>query len=96
VGGWLSSIAVAFSKVKRDLVKRALFPLFCLCQPERLTFGIQQSALSAYKFLTANFDELVHELHSRGVKPISLAHLAESGGECLNSLWKVAAFLSMR
>jgi hypothetical protein len=60
---------VAFSEVERDLIERALFPLFCLCQPENSTFGIQQGTLSTHKFLAANFDKLVHELHSCGVKP---------------------------
>jgi hypothetical protein len=65
-GGRLGSAlsSVAFSKMKRDLIKRALSPLFCLCHPEHFKLGVQQSALSAHKFLTTNFDELVHELHS--------------------------------
>jgi hypothetical protein len=66
VGGCLeiSAIGIALSEVKRDLVKRALFPLFRFGQPENSALGIQQRPLSAYKFLIANFDELVHELHS--------------------------------
>jgi hypothetical protein len=66
VGGCLeiSAIGFALSEVKRDLVKRALFPLFRFGQPENSALGIQQRPLSAYKFLVANFDELVHELHS--------------------------------
>jgi hypothetical protein len=62
---------VAFSEVERDLIERALFPLFRLCKPKNFTLGIQQRALSAHKFLAANFDELIHELHSCGVKPIN-------------------------
>jgi hypothetical protein len=60
---------VTFPEVERDLVEGPLFPLFCLCQPENSPFGIQQGTLSAHKFLAANFDKLVHELHSCGVKP---------------------------
>jgi hypothetical protein len=67
----IGAAEVAFSEVERDLIERALFPLFCLCQPENSAFGIQQGALSANKFLAANFDELIHELHSCGVKPIN-------------------------
>ena len=55
---------IAFSKVIGDLVQRALFPLFRLRQPERFTLGIQQRTLPAHEFLAANFNELVHELHS--------------------------------
>jgi hypothetical protein len=82
----ISSIEVAFSKVKCNLLKRSLFPFLCLCQPENLTLGIQQSARSAHKFLFANFDEPVHELHSRGVKPIYPRTLAESERKCFNLL----------
>jgi hypothetical protein len=74
-----SFIEVAFSKLKRNLIKRALFPLFGFRQPENLTLGIQQSTLSAHKLLIANFDELVHELHSCRVKPIDDGIIAESG-----------------
>src|SRR6476660_8220445 len=38
----ISSIEVAFSKVKCNLLKRSLFPFLGLCQPENLTLGIQQ------------------------------------------------------
>jgi hypothetical protein len=75
----IADIEVAFSKMERNLIKRALFPLFRLRQPENLTLGIQQSTLAAYKFLIANFDELVHELHSCRVKPINPSIIAESG-----------------
>jgi hypothetical protein len=67
----IGAIEVAFPEVERDLIERALFPLFGLCKPENSTFGIQQGALSAHKFLAANFDEFIHELHSCGVKPIN-------------------------
>jgi hypothetical protein len=81
VGGCLeiSAIGVALFEVKRDLVKRALFPLFRFGQPENSALGIQQRPLSAYKFLVANFDELVHELHSCGVKPIYTRVISELG-----------------
>jgi hypothetical protein len=43
VGGCLEieTIRVALSEVKRDLVKRALFPLFRFGQPENPMLGIQ-------------------------------------------------------
>jgi hypothetical protein len=77
---------VAFSKVECDLVERALFPLFCFCQPKNFAFGIQQGALAADKFLLANFDQPVHELHSCDVKPIYLATLAGSPDRSLFNL----------
>jgi hypothetical protein len=67
----IGTIKVAFSEVERNLIESPLFPLFCLCQPENPAFGIPQGALSAHKFLAANFDKLIHELHSCGVKPIN-------------------------
>jgi hypothetical protein len=81
VGGCLeiNAIGVALSEVKRDLVKRALFPLFRFGKPENSALGIQQRPLSAYKFLVPNFDELVHELHSCGVKPIYARVISELG-----------------
>jgi hypothetical protein len=57
-------VEVAFSEVERNLVERALLPLFRLRQPEYLTLGIQHGALSANKFLAANFNELFHQPHS--------------------------------
>jgi hypothetical protein len=72
-------IEVAFSKVERNFIERALLPLFRLRQPKNLTFGIQQGTLAAHKFLIANFDELVHELHSCRVKPINPDIITESG-----------------
>src|SRR3984957_7010788 len=74
----LSYIEIAFPKVERNLIQRALFPLFRLRQPENLAFGIQQGTLPAHEFLIANFDELVHELHSCRVKPNSRGIIAES------------------
>jgi hypothetical protein len=43
VGGRLeiSTIEAAFPKVKRNLIKRALFPLFRFCEPESFALGIQ-------------------------------------------------------
>jgi hypothetical protein len=52
--------------MKRDLVERALLPDFGLREPERLTLGIEQSALPAKMFLATNFNEPVHELDSSG------------------------------
>jgi len=51
----ISTIAVAFSKVERNFIKRALFPLFRLCQPEDPGLEIQGCALPANKFLVWNF-----------------------------------------
>jgi hypothetical protein len=70
----IGAIEVAFPEVERDLTERTLFPLFDFCKPENSTVGIQQGARSADKFLAANFDELIHELHSCGVKPIKRIH----------------------
>jgi hypothetical protein len=67
---------VAFPEVKRDLVKRALLPLFGFRQPEHPALGIPRSALSAHEFLVTDFHQLFHELHSRGVKPIDRRVLA--------------------
>jgi hypothetical protein len=75
---------IAFSKVIRNLIKRALFPLFGLCQPENPALGVVRCALPAHGFLTANFHELVHELHSNGVKPIYQAMLPDQWRESLN------------
>jgi hypothetical protein len=50
--------------VKRDLVERALFPLFGFRKPENLTLAIVRRPFSAKIFLAANFNESVHELHS--------------------------------
>jgi hypothetical protein len=41
-------------------------------------------ALPAHGFLTSNLHELVHELHSSGVKPTSGRILAESKPESRN------------
>jgi hypothetical protein len=70
--------AIVFSKMKGNLIKSALFPLFCLCQPKRSPFWVQQGALSAHHFLIADFYELVHSLHSPSVKPIYLRTIAET------------------
>jgi hypothetical protein len=50
--------------MERDLVKRALLPLFSFREPENPALGIKVRALPAKIFLAANFSELVHELHS--------------------------------
>src|ERR1700681_2087845 len=87
----IRSFEIAFPEVKRDLVQRALLPFFRLRQPEDLTLGIPQRALAADKLLTANLDQLFHELHSCGVKPICQGRLhgslAESGPKSFNLLW---------
>src|SRR5512140_3178348 len=70
--------------MKRDLVERALLPLFRLRQPENPSLGIMRRAFSADQFLAANFDQLLHELHSRGVKPSCRNILAESGRKCVS------------
>jgi hypothetical protein len=63
-------IEIALSEMIRNLVECPLLPFFGFCEPENPAFGIPQGALSAKIFLPANFDELVHELHSC-VKPIN-------------------------
>jgi hypothetical protein len=89
--------AIAFSEMKRDLIERALFPLFSLRQPENPALGIVSRTLPAHRFLAANLHELVHKLHSGGVKPTSPRILAESEPESLNfALWKTAVTLSLR
>ena len=61
--GWpaVGTLQIAFLEVKRDLVKRALFPFFGLGKPENSTLGIQRGALSAHLLLTAYLHELVHD-----------------------------------
>ena len=54
-------IEIALSEVIRDFVKRALFPLLGLRQPENPALGIQRGARSAHLLLTAYLRELVHE-----------------------------------
>jgi hypothetical protein len=77
-------IEVAFSEVERNFIERALLPLFRPRQPEDLALGIPQGALPAKKFLVANFNKPLHELHSLGVKPICLARIADSGMDGLS------------
>jgi hypothetical protein len=60
---------IAFSKMKRDLIACAAFPLLGLRQPESPMLSVVRCALAAYGFLIANLDKLVHELHSSDVKP---------------------------
>jgi hypothetical protein len=50
--------------MKSDLVQRSLRPLFRFSKPERPMFGIQQSAFPANEFLLADFNDLIHGLHS--------------------------------
>ncbi|MGO8910834.1 MAG: hypothetical protein ACLQDM_16165 [Bradyrhizobium sp.] len=73
----IGSIEIALPEVERNFVKRALLPLFGFREPKNLTLGIKVRPLSAKIFLAANFNEPVHELHSR-VKPINARTLAES------------------
>jgi hypothetical protein len=88
-------IAVAFPEVQRNLIERALLPLFCLRQPENFTLGIQQGTLSANRFESANFNELFHELHSGGVKPNLPLHLSRVGASMFQfAVCKLAAPLS--
>jgi hypothetical protein len=70
---------IALSKVRRDLIECALFPLLGLRQPENPALGVVSRALPAHGFLTANLHELVHELHSGGVKPICRRHSSRLG-----------------
>jgi hypothetical protein len=75
------AIEIAFAKMKRNLIECALFPLFGLRQPEHPALGVVGRALPANGFLISNLYELVHELHSSGVKPTSRRILAESEPE---------------
>ena len=68
-GSGMGAVEIAFPEMQSNLVKRALFPLLGLRQPENLALGIQRRPLSADRFEPANLDELFHELHSCGVKP---------------------------
>ena len=72
--------------MERNLIECAPFPLFRLCQPEKPALGVVRCALPSHGFLTANFHELVHELHSNGVKPIYAGILADQRRESLNLL----------
>nr|WP_206734359.1 hypothetical protein [Bradyrhizobium zhanjiangense] len=63
---------IALAKVMRDFVDSALLPLFRLREPEKAALEIERSALSAQRFLTANFDQPIHALHSLPVKPFTV------------------------
>jgi hypothetical protein len=63
--------------MESDLVKGTPLPLLGFREPERLTLGIMIRTLSAKILLTANFRELVHELHSL-VKPSHGSTIADS------------------
>jgi hypothetical protein len=54
-----------------DFVKRALLPFLGLRKPENPALEIKRGALPAQGFLTANFDQPDHALHSCRVKPFS-------------------------
>lgn len=72
------SAGIALPEMERNFVKRALLPLFGFRKPENPTLGIKIRALPAKIFLAADFNELVHELHSR-VKPIDTRTIAKPG-----------------
>jgi hypothetical protein len=55
-----------------DLVKRALLPFLSLRKPENPALEIKRGALAAQGFLTTNFDQSVHALHSCRVKPFTV------------------------
>jgi hypothetical protein len=71
------SIEIAFPEMERNFVKRTLLPFFGFCEPKNPTLGIKIRTLTAKIFLAANFNELVHELHSC-VKPIDAGTITES------------------
>jgi hypothetical protein len=85
-GPRVDTAEIAPSKVRRNLIECALFPLFRLCQPENPALGVVRCALPAHEFLISNFHELVHELHSNGVKPIYAGILADQRRESFNLL----------
>ncbi len=72
----IGRIEIALPEMERNFVKRALLPLLGFREPENLALGIKVRALSAKIFLAANFNELVHELHSC-VKPVNGRTIAE-------------------
>jgi hypothetical protein len=83
------TIEIAFPKVKRNLIERALFPLFRLRQPKRPALGVQRSTFAAYRFLTAYFRKSVHEPHSCGVRSTDADEsLAERQPACLTLVCK--------
>jgi hypothetical protein len=57
-----------------DFVTRALFPFLGLRKPENPALEIKRGALPAQGFLTANFDQPDHALHSWRVKPFPANH----------------------
>jgi hypothetical protein len=61
-----------------DLVKRSLLPFLSLRKPENPALEIKRGALPAQGFLTANFDQPVHALHSWRVKPFRAISVTES------------------
>src|SRR3954452_13137487 len=61
-----------------DLVKRALLPFLSLRKPENPALEIKRGALPAQGFLTTNFDQSVHALHSCRVKPFPANQRTES------------------
>jgi hypothetical protein len=63
--------AIAFSKMKSNLIKSALSPLLCLGQPKLSAFWFQHGALSAHPFRIWDLNELVHSFHSPSVKPFT-------------------------
>jgi hypothetical protein len=54
-GPRVDTAEIALSKVKRNLIECAPFPLFRLCQPENPALGVVRCTLPAHGFLTANF-----------------------------------------
>jgi hypothetical protein len=84
-------IEIAFPEVVRNLIKRALFPLFRLRQPKGSARRVQRSTLPADRFLTAYFREPVHEPHSCDVRSTDAVEtLAEQRPVSLTLLCKTA------
>src|SRR5258708_16022339 len=77
---------IAFPEVIGDFIKRELFPFLGLRQPKYLMLAVKQGALPANHLLAADFNELVHELHSCGVKPIYPQSLTDSDGNSFHNL----------
>src|SRR4051794_3280919 len=61
---------IALAEMIGDLVERALLPFLGLRKPENPALEIKRGALPAQGFLTANFDQPVHALHSCRVEAI--------------------------
>src|SRR6186713_218296 len=61
-GSELGLREIALPEVIRNFVECALLPFLGLCKPEHPALKIERGALTAQKFLTANFHQPLHAL----------------------------------